>query len=156
MQPLVGEIFEGKITGITKFGAFVSLPDGKNGLVHISEIANTYVNDVHEHVSEGQTVKVKVIGINEAGKINLSIKKAEAPETSGTDSRSAPPRTNSPSHAGSAPRSAGFSARQHQSNPPVEASFEDKLKQFMQDSDNRISDSRMYSDKKGAYRRRRD
>ncbi len=161
MQPIVGEIFEGKITGITKFGAFVSLPDGKNGLVHISEIANTYVNDVHEHVSEGQTVKVKVIGINEAGKINLSIKKAEAPEAAKTPSRSAPshsapPRTSQQSPSGSAPRSAGFSARPHQSNAPVENSFEDKLKQFMQDSDNRISDSRMYADKKSGYRRRRD
>ena len=79
MQPTVGEILEGKVTGITKFGAFVSLPDGSSGLVHISEIANTFVSDVHDYVSEGQTVKVKVIGINENGKINLSIKKAEPP-----------------------------------------------------------------------------
>ena len=52
MQPTVGEILEGKVTGITKFGAFVSLPDGTSGLVHISEIANTFVNDVHDFVSE--------------------------------------------------------------------------------------------------------
>ena len=77
MQPTVGEILEGKVTGITKFGAFVSLPDGTSGLVHISEIANTFVNDVHDFVSEGQTVKVKIIGVNENGKINLSIKKAK-------------------------------------------------------------------------------
>ena len=49
----VGEVFEGKVTGITKFGAFVAMPDGKNGLVHISEIANTYVNDINEFVKEG-------------------------------------------------------------------------------------------------------
>lgn len=75
----VGEVFEGKVTGITKFGAFVAMPDGKNGLVHISEIANTYVNDINEFVKEGQVVKVRVIGIGDGGKVNLSIKQAEAP-----------------------------------------------------------------------------
>ena len=75
----VGSIVEGKVTGITKFGAFVALPEGKSGLVHISEIAYTYVNDVKEHLKEGQEVKVKVIGIDENGRINLSIKKAMDP-----------------------------------------------------------------------------
>ena len=60
MQLQVGMVTEGKVTGITKFGAFVALPDGKSGLVHISEIANTFVNDVHDYVQDGQTVK----GIN--------------------------------------------------------------------------------------------
>ena len=75
----VGSILEGKVTGITKFGAFVSLPENKSGLVHISEIAYSYVNDVAEHLSVGQEVKVKVIGIDENGRINLSIKKAMDP-----------------------------------------------------------------------------
>ena len=66
----VGSILEGKVTGITKFGAFVSLPEGKSGLVHISEIAYSYVNDVKDHLKEGQEVKVKVIGIDENGRIN--------------------------------------------------------------------------------------
>ena len=61
----VGSVLEGKVTGITKFGAFVSLPEGKSGLVHISEIAYSYVNDVKDHLKEGQEVKVKVIGIDE-------------------------------------------------------------------------------------------
>ena len=74
MQLVVGEIFEGKVTGITKFGAFVAMPDGRNGLVHISEIANTFVNDINDYVKEGQMVKVKVIGIGENGKVNLSMK----------------------------------------------------------------------------------
>ena len=74
----VGEVFEGKVTGVTKFGAFVAMPDGKNGLVHISEIANTYVNDINEFVKEGQVVKVRVIGIGDGGKVNLSMKQAEA------------------------------------------------------------------------------
>ena len=76
MQLEVGEILEGKITGILKFGAFVDLGGGKSGMVHISEIAGTYVNDIKDHVSEGQIVKVKVINIAEDGKISLSIKKA--------------------------------------------------------------------------------
>lgn len=149
MQPTVGEIIEGKVTGITKFGAFVSLPDGKNGLVHISEIANTYVNDVHEHVSEGQTVKVKVIGVNEAGKINLSMKQAEsrpAQQQRGTD----------PAERRSAPKPASQDRRSPAPAPLGEATFEDKLKQFMQDSDSRMSGSKMYTDKKSGYRRRRD
>ena len=73
----VGTIVEGKITGITKFGAFVSLPEGKSGLVHISEIANSFVSDVHEHVQMGQAVKVRVLSVSEEGKINLSIKRAQ-------------------------------------------------------------------------------
>ena len=75
----VGSILDGKVTGITKFGAFVALPDGKSGLVHISEIAYSYVNEVSDHLQEGQQVKVKVIGIDQANRINLSIKQVEPP-----------------------------------------------------------------------------
>ncbi len=118
----VGSIVEGKVTGITKFGAFVSLPEGKSGLVHISEIAYTYVNDVKDHLTEGQAVKVKVIGIDDNGRINLSIKKAMDP----------PPRTDRP-------RPAGFRG---QSAPKEPVTFEDKLKQFMQSSDSKLSELR--------------
>ncbi len=146
MQPSLGEFFEGKVTGITKFGAFVSLPGGENGLVHISEIANSYVNDVSDFVSVGQVVRVKVLGVNEAGKINLSIKQASEPaEKKAAAQKSAPP-----------PRQSGQRPGSQQSAPPVESAFEDKLKQFMQDSDNRISGCRMYGDKKTGYRRKRD
>ena len=72
----VGAVVEGKVTGITKFGAFVALPVGKSGLVHISEVANAFVSDVHDHVQMGQTVKVRILSISPEGKINLSIKKA--------------------------------------------------------------------------------
>ena len=72
----VGSILDGKVTGITKFGAFVALPGNRSGLVHISEIAYSYVNDVHDVLSEGQEVKVKVIGIDANNRINLSIKQA--------------------------------------------------------------------------------
>ena len=72
----IGAVMEGKVTGITKFGAFVALPEGKSGLVHISEVANAFVSDVHDFVQMGQTVRVKVMAISPEGKINLSIKRA--------------------------------------------------------------------------------
>ena len=149
MQLEVGAVFEGKVTGITKFGAFVSLPDGKSGLVHISEIANTYVNDVSDHVAEGAVVKVKVIGVGDGGKINLSIKKAEEQPR---PQQSRPPQQR-PQQA--APRQRSFTPRAAPAEPTV-ASFEDKLKQFMQDSDSKMSGNKLYSDKKNGPRRRRD
>ena len=79
MEISVGAILEGTIKSITKFGAFVTLPGGRSGLVHISEIAHSYVENVSDFLSEGQTVKVKVVNIDEAGRINLSIKKATPP-----------------------------------------------------------------------------
>ena len=75
----VGEILEGKVTGITNFGAFVELPEGNSGMVHISEVAPTFVKEIKDHVTEGQTVKVKVLNITEEGKISLSIKRAMTP-----------------------------------------------------------------------------
>ena len=73
MQLEVGGIYEGKVTGITKFGAFVSFEGGQTGMVHISEVAPTFVTEIRDFVSEGQTVKVKVLSINEEGKISLSM-----------------------------------------------------------------------------------
>jgi len=70
-----GGVVEGKVKSITKFGAFVELPTGVVGLVHISEIANEYVDDIRKYLKEQQTVKVKVLDIKENGKISLSIKK---------------------------------------------------------------------------------
>ena len=72
----IGAILEGKVTGLTNFGAFVSLADNKTGMVHISEVSSSYVNDIHDHLKEGQQVKVKVIDVTPEGKISLSIKKA--------------------------------------------------------------------------------
>ena len=125
MELIVGSIVDGKVTGITKFGAFVSLPEGRSGLVHISEIAYAYVNEVSDYLSVGQDVKVKIVGIDDNGRINLSIKKAQDP----------PPRPQG-RRPGPAP-----AAPAQRSNP---ASFEDKLKQFMQDSDSRLSGVKKY------------
>ena len=146
----VGSVLEGKVSSITKFGAFVTLPDGRSGLVHISEVAHSYVNDIREHLTEGQTVKVKVISIDEANRINLSIKKAIDP----------PPRP--------AGRSGGFSGKSggqggshsgakpsygpRTTTPKEPATFEDRLKQFMADSDSRQSDLNRYNDRRGSRR----
>lgn len=78
MELTVGAIVEGKVKSITKFGAFISLSDTQTGMVHISEITHAYVNDIHEHLTEGQDVKVMVIGL-ENGKINLSIRRTLPP-----------------------------------------------------------------------------
>ena len=128
----VGSVLEGKVTGITKFGAFVSLPEGKSGLVHISEIAYSYVNDVKDHLKEGQEVKVKVIGIDQAGRINLSIKQVAPPPQRG-------PRPNGggrPSQGGGRPM--GFA----RPAPKEPSDFEDRLKQFMAASDSKLSELR--------------
>ena len=77
----VGDIVEGKVTGIKPFGAFVSLPEGKTGLVHISEVSYEFVQDLSAVLSDGQTVSVKVLSIAPDGKIALSIKRTQpAPE----------------------------------------------------------------------------
>ena len=77
MQVNVGDIVEGKVTGLTNFGAFVKLSTGEGGMVHISEVASSYVKDSKEFLSEGQSVKVKIPAVSDAGKISLSIKQAE-------------------------------------------------------------------------------
>ena len=149
----VGTIVEGKVTGITKFGAFVSLPEGKSGMVHISEVANAYVSDIHDHLSEGQTVKVKIIGFTPDGKINLSIKKAEPQpqrpaERRDNERRPMQRRDERPQSSGSFAR--GGQTAQHQSDP----SFEDKLKQFMQEADSKMSGSRYYEQQRKSRRRK--
>ena len=132
MEPQVGSIVEGKVTAITKFGAFVSLPEGKSGLVHISEIAYTYVNDVKDYLQEGQTVKVKVISVDDSGRINLSIKKAQDPPPK--------PETASERPQQSRPREVVFTGQRKAAEPTT---FEDKLKQFMASSDSKLSEHHM-------------
>lgn len=155
MEFEVGSILTGKVTGITKFGAFVSLAPGKSGLVHISEIANTYVNNVSDFLTEGQEVKVKLIGIDDAGRINLSIKQAQDPAPQ--KPRPAPARRFERSDDRPyQPRTGGDRPSfQPQQAPAEEPSFEDKLKRFMQDSDSKISGLRQYSDKRTSRRRGR-
>ena len=151
MELAVGAIVDGKVTGITKFGAFVALPEGKSGLVHISEIAYSYVNEVSDHLHEGQEVKVKIIGIDQAKRINLSIKQVEPPPQRAPRQNGGPRQgsgSRPPRQGGSSSRPVGFV---HQA-PKEPTDFEDKLKQFMQSSDSKLSELR-YIEKKGGNRR---
>ncbi len=153
MEPEIGSILEGKVASIVKFGAFVSLPEGKSGLVHISEIANTYVNDVNDFLHEGDTVKVKVLSA-ENGRINLSIKKALPPPAAPANRASAPMR-----RPGASPRPAqGWSGNGRGGqvlSPTGDVSFEDKLKQFMSASEGKMADlNRSLDGKRGGKRRK--
>ena len=140
MELTVGAVLEGKVKSITNFGAFVSLPDNKTGLVHISEVSNTYVSDIRQHLTEEQEVKVMVIG-TENGKINLSIKRLEAKP----QSRPAPTAQNRAPRTAPTPPPAPKTADQL---------FEEKLKAFMSESDSKISSIRQYSDHRTKSRRR--
>ncbi len=138
MELTVGAVLEGKVKSITNFGAFVSLPENKTGLVHISEVSNTYVSDIRQHLTEGQDVKVVVIGV-EAGKVNLSIKRLE--ERPQREQRPARRENFRPAPPPAAPKTA-------------DQLFEEKLKQFMSESDSKISSLRQYSDHRSKSRRR--
>ena len=130
MATEAGSIVEGKVTRITGFGAFVELEDGKVGLIHISEVADVYVNDVHDFLSEGDTVQVKVVNVEQGGKIALSLKQAK-PKSPQEDNF----RSN---------RRADFRRPQRQ----LSASFEDKLSKFLKDSDERLTDLKRKTDSK--------
>jgi len=132
----VGKIVDGKVSGITNFGAFIQLPDGKTGLVHISEIAEEYVKDVKTHLKENQEVKVRVISVDKNGKISLSIKKAMDPK----------PRIKS-----SRPIDVDWNR-----NGADNLSFEERLAKFMKDSDEKMHDLKKSFESKrggGGYRK---
>lgn len=155
MALLVGSVVEGKVTGLTKFGAFVELPEGKVGMVHISEVASTYVNEISDFLQEGQEVKVKVLNIDEAGKISLSIKKAEdKPEKT-----ERPQRNNNKFAGENRQGDGGFKRRERRSNPNVwtgqketqsneNLSFEEMMNKFKQVSDEKMSDLKRSSESK--------
>ena len=163
MELTVGTILEGKVKSITNFGAFVALPENKTGLVHISEVANAYVSDIRQHLTEGQDVKVVVIG-NENGKINLSIKRLEPREPR-------QPRENAPrqggnfrqgnnnghqghqgyqGHTGAPRQNQGQGQNRPQRSAPVQPAapktadqlFEEKLTAFMTESETKLSSMR--------------
>lgn len=141
MELTVGTVLEGKVKTITKFGAFIALPENQTGMVHISEITSAYVNDIHDHLTEGQEVKVMVIGL-ENGKINLSIRRTQP----------APQRQNFDRPKPSFDRPAR-PARPAQPAERPPQTFDDMLKQFMADSDSKISGLKQF-DRKTKTRRR--
>jgi S1 RNA binding domain protein len=128
----VGSKLQGKVTGITNFGAFIELPDGKTGLVHISEVADNYVKDINDHLKVGDIVEVKVLNVEEDGKIGLSIRKAKA--RSERPERPQRPR------------------RENRSNERNERqskeSFEQKMAKFLRDSDERLASLRRATESK--------
>ncbi|MGI5958275.1 MAG: S1 RNA-binding domain-containing protein [Massiliimalia sp.] len=165
MQLEVGKIVQGKVTGITKFGAFVELESGEVGMVHISEVASAYVNDISEHLTQGQTVTVKVLAINEDGKISLSIKRAMKPaqgkEGSGYRGSSQQGRGGYQKKEGAPRQNGGYNSSRPAtySNRPAQkpTSFEDMLSKFMASSDEKISDMKRNHEvsRRGGGQRRR-
>lgn len=130
----LGSVVEGKVTRITKFGAFVELADGKSGLVHISEVADEYVNDVSDFLEEGQTVQAKVVNIDANGKIALSIKKLKQQQNAEAEKNRLPKK----------PQARSDRRPFRQSS----VSFEDKLSKFLKDSDERLTDLKRKTDSK--------
>ena len=143
MELTVGAILEGKVKSITNFGAFISLPENKTGLVHISEVANTFVSDVRAHLTEGQDVKVMVLSA-EAGKINLSIKRLEAK----------PQSEERPARRENVARGARTAPTPPPAPKTADQLFEEQLKQFLSESNSKISSIRQYSDHRTKSRRR--
>lgn len=150
----IGAIVDGKITGLTGFGAFVSLPDGKSGMVHISEVSNTYVKDIKDFLKEGQDVKVKVVGVSPEGKISLSIRKAQEPsEEEKAARKNDRPRNDRPKN--DRPRNANVWQGQPKQNKGA-MTFEEMMAQFKQVSDEKMTDLKRNSESKhsGGYSRR--
>ena len=153
MELTIGAVLEGKVKSITNFGAFVVLPDNKTGMVHISEIANAYVSDIRQHLTEGQDVKVMVIGC-ENGKINLSIKRLEPKpqrENTGEKRRDGSnfQKDEEPQPNQGFRQNRNFSQNRPQRAPMQPAApktadqlFEEKLKAFMSESDSKLSSIR--------------
>jgi S1 RNA binding domain protein len=135
MQLEIGAVLDGKVTGITKFGVFVALPEGKTGMVHISEVASTFVKEIRDYVKEDQEVKVKIISIDPQGKISLSMKRA-------VETRPISPTS----------RPESFDRRM---KPPEKLSFEDMMNKFKHDSDERMLDiKRCIESKRGSFSKR--
>lgn len=133
----VGNIVEGKVSGITSFGAFIQLPGGKVGLVHISEVADEYVKDVKSHLKENQSVKVKILSVDNNGKISLSIKKAMEKKPEVRQQRK-------------------LDDYEWGRNNTETMSFEDRLSKFMKDSDEKMHDLKKSFDSKrggGSYKK---
>ena len=169
MQLEIGKIVEGTVTGITKFGAFVDLGEGKTGMVHISEVAPTYVKEITDYLTQGQTVKVRILSIAPDGKIGLSVKQAmenppqDRPSRPRPDSRDGQNQGRRDSRSAGRPafkKDSGFASapRDWNSVPKNSGSkdFEDMLSKFMARSDEKISDLKRNTDgKRGSFGPRR-
>jgi S1 RNA binding domain protein len=144
----VGSIVEGVITGITNYGAFVRLPEGCAGLIHISEVADTYVDDIHKYLKEKDTVMVKILGINNKGKYDLSLKQA-AKETKAPQES---PRGEAPERPFPRERRNDDSDEVPYPPPPLQKGknkgFEDMIGRFIKESDERLLDLKRNTESK--------
>lgn len=131
MQLKTGDIVEGRITSITSFGVFVDIKEGQSGLVHISEISDTYVNDINEFVKVGDTKRMKVLSVGEDGKIALSIKKAAKDTPSAIKERKPRPKK---------PQEKPDSSYVWEAESSAPASFEEMMSKFKKSSDEKMSD----------------
>ncbi len=169
MQHEVGSIVDGKVTGITKFGAFVELEGGTVGMVHISEVSQTYVNDISEHLKDQQQVKVKILSIGEDGKVSLSIKKAlppapfvkreNKPNNFNNKVGSGAPRPTSNKFNRPAGNTSGGGRPQSFNRAPQPAkgpaTFEDMLSKFMTSSEDKFTDiKKPSSNRRGGYNKK--
>ncbi len=170
MQLEVGGIYEGKVTGITKFGAFVSFEGGQTGMVHISEVAPTFVTEIRDFVTEGQTVKVKVLSISEEGKISFSMKKALPEDQQRKSRRFDGPRKDGPRRDNGGHREGGRAPRQPRPAPQPgparpgdfewqsrrndSGTFEEMMSRFKQTSDEKMSDLKRGNESRRGYSRR--
>ncbi|EIJ80074.1 hypothetical protein PB1_06932 [Bacillus methanolicus PB1] len=136
----VGSKLQGKVTGITNFGAFVELPEGSTGLVHISEVADNYVKDINDHLKVGDEVEVKVINVEKDGKIGLSIKKAKEGSEQTKPQQSYPPRSRQ-----GGPRQGRTNDNRNNSRAE---SFEAKMARFLKDSEDRLSSLKRHTESK--------
>jgi len=182
MSLSVGSIVEGKVTGITNFGAFVELPENKTGMVHISEVASVYVKEIKDFVTVGQMVKVKILTIGEDGKISLSIKRAQEnqenapqenrPRTERLERFERPDRgerqdrgerpdrgynrgVSRKPYTPSTPKNAPSDSFDFNKGKDKDMSFEDMMSKFKQASDDKMSDLKKFMDvKRGANNRK--
>ena len=128
----IGSEIEGKVTGIANFGAFVELPEGNVGLVHISQIADSYVTDVSKHIKVGDVIKVKVLGMAKEGKYDLSIKQVGKPSWQQKRRKV-----------------------KQEKDRPSPGSFEDKITQFLKQSEEKLADWKRNIESKQSGRKRK-
>ena len=128
-----GNILEGKVTNITNFGAFVEV-EGETGLVHISEVADSFVKDIREHLKENDVVKVKVLSVDDRGKISLSIKQAMPPKRKSVK-----------------PAEVDWSSNKKKQQSS--ANFEDIMSKFLNDSEERLQDVKKNQEQRSRNRR---
>ena len=144
MQLEIGKVYDGKVKGIAQYGAFVEIEGAGTGMVHISEIANTFVKDVLDYLKENQEVKVKVLSISDDGKIGLSIKKAAENQNEQQQPRAPKPRPERKPNVW-----------EPKKKPPMsELGFEEMLTRFKQNSEEKICALKRNTERKNGSRRK--